>query len=212
MPQIHYKDDLDQLLPLAERQDGYFLAAQASAQGVSHAMLSRMVEAGHIERPLWGVYHLTRWPAPRHGDLWPLTLWAQGKEWPVVFSHRTALQLHNVSDINPSRVDITLPHGARFRGKLPRSVTVHYRNIPDQQIERIDGLPVTNLYRTMLDLIVDDLSRDAVGQLLLSDKMPKGLIKREFGELRALYEIGPGVREFLAQNWSTPVKRKAPQE
>lgn len=200
VPKVHYKDDLDNIIPVAERQEGYFSAVQASEQGISHLALSRMVEAGHIERALWGVYRLTRWPASRHGDLWPIALWGQKKEWPVVFSHRTALQLHAVSDINPSRIDITLPRQARFRGKLPRAVSIHQRDVPVQQIDHIDGLSVTNLYRTLLDLLVDGLARDSAERVLLGEERPKQLSKRELAELRALYEIGHDVRQFLAIN------------
>jgi len=44
---------------------------------------------------------------------------------------------------------------ARLRRELPRGLIVHRRDYPEEDVTRIDGLPTTTLFRTLVDLIVN---------------------------------------------------------
>lgn len=200
MPIIRYRDELEALLPLAERQAGFVSAVQAIKEGVDHSALARLVEGGHLERFIPGIYRFARWPLAPHADLWPIVLWTQGK-WPeATLSHRTALLLHGVSDINPASVDVTVPYNARFRGTTPSGTVLYPRRLQPIDTTTIDGLPVTTLYRTLLDLIVDRIASDAVEQVLTSESPAVPLTADDIERLRAAHRLGDRERQFIAEN------------
>ncbi|HTA39434.1 MAG TPA: type IV toxin-antitoxin system AbiEi family antitoxin domain-containing protein, partial [Candidatus Acidoferrales bacterium] len=118
---------IDDLIPLAEAQDGYFLASQAAEQGVDRRTLVRLERAGDLDRERWGLYRLARWPAPAQGELWPAILWARVRDPEARFSHRTALWMHGVSDINPTKVDLALRPEVRLRSEVPPEFEIHRR-------------------------------------------------------------------------------------
>lgn len=200
MPISSYKDRLDALIAIAEGQEGYFSAAQAAEAGVDHLSLVRMARSGHLEREHWGVYRLTRWPIARHPGLWPAYLWGAAKG-TLAFSHRTALQLHGVSDINPDKIDITFDASVRrIRGDVPPAVVLHSRPVGKSDIERIESLPVTTLRRTLLDLLVDNVARDAVSDVLTHGAQRGLLTSGDLRRLVPLYELEPEIRDYLVQN------------
>jgi predicted transcriptional regulator of viral defense system len=202
MPITRYPQDLEALLPLAEAQEGNFSAAQAAEQSITYRDLARLANAGHIERIFTGVYRLVRWPLAAHGDLWPMVLWGYSKQWPTVLSHRTALALYGVSDINPSRIDLTVGRHVRFRGIPPPAMVLHRRSVAPSEMTRVEGLPCTTLFRTLLDLIVDRMAIDSVEQVLTAEPLPDGLSEDERRRLRAVYDLSDKEWSYLAENIS----------
>jgi predicted transcriptional regulator of viral defense system len=204
MPRI-YPDRLDTLVAIGEGQDGYFTTEQARDAGLSlHALIS-LEHAGHLEREQYGLYRLARWPSSNRPGLWRAFLWATRINPHAAFSHRTALELHGVSDINPSKIDVTFPPAMRVSSSKPPAVLVHRRDLPEGSVEERDGLRVTTLYRTLLDLATDGLSRDAVADLLDRGSSPE-LSPEQLQQLRAIYDLSDETRQFLARTLS-PARR-----
>ena len=56
--------------------------------------------------------------------LWP------GRGMRGVLSHETALDLYALSDVNPARIDITLPRAYRIRRDVPAAYRVHHEDCP----------------------------------------------------------------------------------
>jgi predicted transcriptional regulator of viral defense system len=96
----------DQLYQTAAGQDGLFTTAQAAAAGYSPELLIHHCHAGRLRRVRRGIYRLTYFPAGEHEDLMMVWLWSERRG---IFSHQTALFLHELSDALPARVHITLP-------------------------------------------------------------------------------------------------------
>src|SRR5579872_1447441 len=190
MPFIVYPDLLERLTVPAERQDGFFTVDQARDVGVDADRLVKLAKSGHIERFHQGVYRLARWPGSKHPDLWPAMLWAQRSNSHAAFSHRTALQIHGVSDINPNRIDLTFPPNTRVRSTAPRSTVLHRRNLPESHVETYDGLRVTTLYRTLLDLATDRMAISDV-EMVLDRAKQLPLTDSEVQQLRACYQLAP---------------------
>ncbi len=157
---------LDRLLPIAESQGGYLLASQAAEQGVPHHTLLRLAKTGQVERHHWGVYRISRWPSSNADAFWPTLLWARSRDPLAVLSHRTALLLHDISNINPDTLDIAINFGVRIRGKVPSTMVIHRRAIDDLSVETKDGLPVTTIEQTLLDLAVDGIATRIVLEVL----------------------------------------------
>lgn len=190
-----YLDRIDDLIPIAEGRDGYFTVAEAGRLGITTDVLAHLLRAGHIEREAPAVYRLARWPASGHPGLWPALLWAESKG-PAAFSHRTALAIHGLSDVNPSKIELTfLERMPRIRGTVPSTLLLRAREMHAADVTMIDGLPVTRLKRTLVDLIIDNTALDAVEDVLThhSDRLNHEDLKA----ITALRDLPHDLRNYI---------------
>src|SRR5665213_2582536 len=161
---------LQTLTDLAEIQAGLFSAAQADEQGVTSAELARLLQGGYLKRETWGVYRMSTWPSSPHASFWRALLWAQvgGVHSRPVISHRSALMLHGASLDNPSTIDVTLPRAKRriTRRQPPPAVRLHFRDLDESELTKVDGLPVTTVFRSIVDLLIDREALDAVAYVM----------------------------------------------
>src|SRR5690349_1766744 len=121
--------DWEALLDLAVGQAGYFTSAQAADLGYSPELLIHHLKRGRLQRARRSIYRVRHLPPSDDEQLVELWLWSgqQG-----VVSHRSALALHELSDVLPARVDLTLPASWRSRRvRLPTEVVAHYADIPE---------------------------------------------------------------------------------
>lgn len=101
------------------------------------------------------VYRLVHFPPSEHQDLIVEWLWSERQG---VFSHETALSLHNLSDVMPVRVHLSLPTAAsRRRRKLHEDLMLHYADVPITDRSWITNVPVTTPRRTLLDCALDGM-------------------------------------------------------
>ena len=109
-----------------------------------------------------GLYRLENFPAdPRRQALWFALLWAQGSDREIYpkLTHQTALALHGLTDVVVDIIDVTLPVGTRIRrGDWPANVKYHFRDLTENDVEVIDGFPVTTVRRTLLDCARDGVN------------------------------------------------------
>jgi len=142
------------LYQLAESQSGYFTAKQAAALGYASNKRIYHVRAGNWVREHRGIYRLTRFPEPDRPDLVLWMLWSRDRtDQPTgVYSHQTALSLHELTDTNPARLDLTVPASFRRGTPIPNVLRLHRGDVPPQDREILFGVPVTNAIRTILDV------------------------------------------------------------
>jgi predicted transcriptional regulator of viral defense system len=69
-----------------------------------------------------------------------------------VFSHRTALALHELTDVNPSRIDLTVPPTFRKGSEIPPVLRLHFADVATTEMEMLENVPVTTALRTILDV------------------------------------------------------------
>lgn len=149
MPKSH----LDALLELAAENEGLVTTRSAADAGISRRTLTGMVERGRLERLSRGVYRL----AHSHRD--PLApyreaiLWAQSHRGPrAALSHETALAVLGLTDANPSTIHLTVPPRARLRRSAPARIEIHRATLESNDVIEHEGIPVTSVPRTVLDL------------------------------------------------------------
>jgi len=142
------------LYRIAEGQGGYFTAKQAASLGYTASKRNYHVGAGNWVREHRGIYRLALFPAPARPDLILWWLWSRGRrDSPQgVFSHRTALALHELTDVNPSRIDLTVPHTFRKGSEIPPVLRLHFADVAATEMEMIENVPVTTTLRTILDV------------------------------------------------------------
>ena len=142
------------LYQLAESQSGYFTTKQASALGYASNKRIYHLRAGNWIREHRGIYRLSRFPEPDRPDLILWMLWSRDRsDQPTgVYSHQTALSLHDLTDANPARLDLTVPVSFRRGTPIPKVLRLHRGDVPPDDRETVYGVPVTNAIRTIVDV------------------------------------------------------------
>ena len=143
-----------ELYQIAEAQGGYFTAKQAASLGYASNKRAYHVQAGNWLREHRGIYRLALFPEPERSDLILWWLWSRDRsDQPSgVYSHQTALSLHELTDVNPSQLDMTVPPSFRRGVPVPRILRLHYENVPAAEQETLFQVPVTSALRTILDV------------------------------------------------------------
>ncbi len=156
----------DRLFELASAQAGYVTNKQAADAGYSLPLLQFYVQKGRLERVQRGVLRLVHYPPGEHEDLVPLWLWSEQRG---VFSHETALMLHDLSDALPAKRHMTVPAAwSKRRLRLPRGLVLHFADVPKTAMTWLGPVPITTPLRTVTDCasggVADDLVEQAVKQ------------------------------------------------
>ncbi len=168
---------MDELYRLAEDQDGLLSSKAARELGITDSALTRLAQRGRLERVSRGVYRIAHYPPDRLAQYREAVLWAQASQGPelVALSHATALLLYGISDSNPSGVDLTVPKSARLRRQQPKWIMVHKADLTEADISEHEGIPVTSVERSILDVLVSTNRIDVVRQAT-ADALREGLL------------------------------------
>lgn len=164
------------LYQIAAGQSGYFTTNQAHQAGYSDQLLGYHHREGRFQRTLRGVYRLVHFPPSDHEDLIAYWLWS-GQE--GVFSHETALALHQLSDAMPSNIHITLPTSWKDRRmRYPHNLIPSFSSVSEEERIWIGPLPATSPLRTIEDCQAAYLEPDLVDQAI-SEALERGLFPIE---------------------------------
>jgi predicted transcriptional regulator of viral defense system len=166
--------DWDALYERAAACAGHFDVADAHSAGFSNQLLRYYVGNGRLERPARGIYRLARFPASEHEDLVVIWLWS-GRE--GVFSHETALALHDLSDVMPAVHHLTVPSSFSRRLRVPKSVELHYADLDGAARAWMGPVPVTSPARTLTDCAAASVSPDLVEQAV-AQAVRRGLVSK----------------------------------
>jgi predicted transcriptional regulator of viral defense system len=137
------------LFEIAADQHGYFTAAQARESGIRPGTVVMMEQRRSVERVARGVYRLVHFPLAKNSLYMEATLWPAGIR--GVISHESALVLHELSDVNPTKVHLTVPRAFRVRRDVPAYLALHSMDLRDGEVELVDGIPTTTPERTIRD-------------------------------------------------------------
>lgn len=162
---------LTRLRDLAEGQWGLVTLQQARAAGVAWRSLTRLVEAGLLERVAHGVYRVRGAAEPDHVELraaW-LQLDPAGPAWQrlddpdvAVVSHASAASLYGVGDLRADVHEFTLPHRRQTRRE---DVRIHRGRVPPERRLLLGGLPTTRAAWMIGQLLADHVDPDAVAEI-----------------------------------------------
>jgi very-short-patch-repair endonuclease len=130
---------------VAARQHGVIAHDQLARAGITRWGVQRRVAAGWLHRRHLGVFAVGH-PALTDRGRFAAAVLAGGAG--AVLSHRSAAALWGLTP-ETAVVDVTVP-GRRCAG--PDGVVVHSGRLAARDVTRIDGIPVTGLARTLLDL------------------------------------------------------------
>lgn len=173
------------LYGIAEDQAGYFTAAQARAAGLHQVRLVQLAKQGDVERVSRGVYRFTRFPVSQLGHYMEAVLWPQVRRPDVagVISHQSALTIHELSDVSPARIHVTLPTAVRLRRDIPSALVIHYADLDASQVERVQGIPVTTPARSIRDAHAVHLGNELIAQAIADGRRVGTLSKADADRL-----------------------------
>ena len=164
------------LFDTASSQEGYFTTEQAATAGYSPQLLVKHVLAGRIMRTRRGIYRLVHFPAGEHEDLVTVWLWSEREG---VLSHETALMLHQLSDVMPAHVHLSLPEAwRRRRFRVPPGVVLHHADVVDGDRVWVGPVPVTSPKRTLLDCADAYVSPETI-ERAIDDAARRGIVSRK---------------------------------
>ncbi len=172
---------------LAEDQMGYVTAAQAAAAGVRQQTLVMMARRGTLERVSRGVYRLVHFPGHPLAQYMQATLWPYDPQGRVedrvrgVLSHETALALHELSDVAPPKVHITVPAAFRVQRAVPAYLVVHRADLRASETTAVEGMPIVTPERAIRDGIAVHLGPALLGQAI-EDGLRSGRLTRDVAE------------------------------
>jgi very-short-patch-repair endonuclease len=149
--------------------------------GYSLDEISDACLGARLHRLHQGVYAVGHRRLTWHSRCWAAVLGAEANEtdevvWPAVASHGSAAYLWGLYRYAPETIDVTAP----IRRRAKREFRVHFSSIlaPEDREER-EGIPVTSVARTLLDLAI----RARPDQL---DRLLERAEERELLDLRAV--------------------------
>lgn len=149
-----FQVDKEELMKIALQQGGLFTAGQAIQCGYDQKNHHYYVKVGQWEKVIRGIYKFK----PIESELseyWLWYLWSTGrnKNPLAVFSHETALMFYQLSDLNPTKIHMTVPKKFRKGIEIPKILVLHKDDLLESDTKTISGLRVTTVLRTLIDLI-----------------------------------------------------------
>jgi len=192
----NHRDAQRLLFEIAESQQGFFTAKQAKAAGFAENTHPYHVQVGNWIREHRGIYRLALFPPAEHPDLVKWALWSQNRdeEMEGVYSHQTALSLHELSDLNPARLHMTVPSHFRRNSEIPAILVLHYAELPAGDIQTAQGFKYTRPLPTIIDLIEADTVERTFLRQALRQALHRGLITRS--EVKRVKLRPPAQRVF----------------
>lgn len=95
-----------------------------------------------------------------------------------MYSHQTALSLHELSDVNPAKLHMTVPPRFRRNSEMPGILVLHHGLVPPQDLQTAQGFQFTRPLRTIVDVVdAGTVERTFVRQAV-RQALDRGLIKR----------------------------------
>jgi very-short-patch-repair endonuclease len=135
---------------VVDRQHGVLSRRRLLSIGLSGAQIKRRVGDGRLRRLYRGVYAVGHAELTRYGE-WMAAVIAAGPN--ALLSHRDAAALWGLIGIGSrTRIDVTAVGRAR-RARSGLAIHMTTRIHPDDRATR-EGIPVTSVARTLLDLAV----------------------------------------------------------
>lgn len=199
------KNDYRSLLNELSASEGVFTTAQAERLGVPRNVVAKACEAGKLVRIAHGAYRMAGTPPSQFDDLmalWKLTDPAKmthermlvGAWDGVVAAGSTAASIQGIGDFYLSPYRILAPKRINSRNDEAR---FGVRAVPREEVLFIDGIPVTGIERTLIDLVLDGEDPSLV-QDALADARAKGLDEEKLKRLAAETKASARARKALS--------------
>lgn len=170
---MEYLKCLEELL---DKNEGILLTKEILEAGISKQLLSKYVKKGYVERVAQGVY-LSK--DALEDEMYVL----QARSKKAVFSHETALYLHELTDRDPLQYTITLPSGYNATRFKDNGAYVYFikdelldLGVEDKKTPFGRTIRVYNKERTICDIV---RSRNTISPSVVNEAIRRYLSEKE---------------------------------
>jgi predicted transcriptional regulator of viral defense system len=163
------------LLPRAAEQHGLITTKDAREEGGTPMALVMLAQRGMLERRERGIYLVPELAGDPLEQYQEALLRLPG----AILANETALDLHELCDINPRRVHVTLEPGVRIRKTLPDWLVVHRNRLEPEEVTDLHGLAIETPARAIVDGIEGHLGARLIDQALDTARKRNVLTTRE---------------------------------
>lgn len=171
-----------QLIELAMEQHGYVTAVDARRLGVDPLRLQDFARRGLADHVSYGVYRVRLVPSGPLDQYMEATLWPQAAR--GVLCGQTALDLHGLCDVNPAKIHLSVPARYRPRRQVPGVYALWRRDLGEDDVMLLEGIPIVTPCRAILDGLEEHLSARLIEQAIESASA-RGLISaKQVADLR----------------------------
>lgn len=122
-----------------------------------------------------------------HDELIRLSFWSKNQkdEPQAVVSHQSAIVLHDLSELLPGEILLTVP--PKFRKVPPSGRILHKATLSDRDVEDRAGFRVTNPLHTLFDVAEGDVTEEQLEKAVADalSREPEPLAAAEVGDLNA---------------------------
>lgn len=153
----------NEVLERARDQHGFVRAADLREMGLDPKRLNDYWRRGLADRVSHGIYRIKLVPPSEWDEFIQAAMWPDGRG---VLSHETALDLHDLCDVNPNHIDVTVPRDYRTHRQVPATYRLHRRALPDGDVGSVDGVPVVTPSRAIADGIEAGLRPTLIDQAI----------------------------------------------
>ena len=161
-------NSLEKIERLIKHQNGTILSADLDKYGIPRKYLKILINEGRLERCNRGVYVAV--------DAIEDEMFAMQKKYSnLVYSHETALFMHNISDRTPFEYSATVPSGYKVVSNIADRFKIYYIKKELHELGVIsvkssfgNQIRVYNIERTICDIIK---SRSRVDNQILNDAL-----------------------------------------
>jgi predicted transcriptional regulator of viral defense system len=146
----------DTLRELATAHDGLFMVQEAVAAGIRRALIVQLADRGRLQRIAQGLYRFPSWPSSELQQYHEALLWPQTRHdlAYALVSHDSALELYNLTQLNPGVIHVTIPLRTRIVRETPTWVRFHRADIKERDRTWERGVPAVTVARAIEDIAV----------------------------------------------------------
>ena len=179
------------LYQVVEGQQGLFTARQAVQAGYDERNHPYHVKSENWIKEHRGIYRLKKFPYSPDSQLSLWSLWSCNKKGEIqgVYSHETALQVYNLSDLSPSKLHITVPINFRRGSPIPDILVLYKATLKSSEWRTIADYRVTTPIRTLSDIFHSgNISKDFIDQII-REGCSRGLFSKQELKKYKLLEV-----------------------
>lgn len=144
----------DTLRDLAAEHEGLFTAKEAEGVGIARVLVVQLAHRGRVDRVAQGLYRFPTWPTTSLQQYHEAVLWPRAHrelEYALV-SHDSALELYNLTQLNPAVIHVTLPPKTRISRQQPTWLRLHFADVAESDRTWERGVPTVSVLRAIEDI------------------------------------------------------------
>lgn len=150
-------------LDIAFNQHGFVTFENILELGSDPAILRVWNKRGLVEKVGHGIYRFPELPSTPLQPYMLASLWPSGRG---ILSHDTALELHELCDINPDKIHITLPPEYRPRRRGGENYVIHRGKLVEADLTWHEGIRIVTPAKSIEQAMDSGVPRQLIRQAL----------------------------------------------